>query len=39
MARDEDAALECDRQAYSASLAAGYLEQQEWNAANLEGRG
>lgn len=38
-AGDTDAAEECDRQAYSASLAAGYLEQQEWNAANLEGTG
>ena len=38
-AGDTTAANECDRQAYSANLAAGYLEQQEWSAANLEGTG
>lgn len=38
-AGDTDAAAECDRQAYSASISAGYLEQQEWSAANLEGTG
>ena len=38
-AGDNAAAEECDRQAYSANLAAGYLEQQEWSAANLEGTG
>lgn len=38
-AGDTEAAEECDRQAYSAALAAGYLEQQEWNAADTEGTG
>jgi len=33
-AGDFKASDECDRQAYSASLAAGHLEQQEWSAAN-----
>jgi len=39
VAGDTAAAEECDRQAYSAALAAGYLEQQEWSAKNLEGTG
>ena len=39
VAGDTAAADECDRQAYSAHLAAGYLEQQEWNAADLKGTG
>ena len=37
VAGDIEAAQECERQAYSASLAAGHLEQQEWSAANQEG--